>query len=94
MVQESTGDSKAFKWAKLLLENKWLVMLVISAFSSVVTNAKQYFDGMEKDSQIESAVHAVKTFHGMITQQKIIPVDDETKAKVERLERQMEEWHK
>lgn len=44
-----------YDWVKLVLDNKWLVMLFFTSLGSMVTNANQYFIGQE-DDQIKSAM--------------------------------------
>lgn len=50
-----------FDWVKLVLENKWLVMLVIGMFSSVATNVGQVFTVQEKEQTIKATQQQVAT---------------------------------
>jgi len=43
-----------YDWIKLALDNKWLVIMLFTGFSSVVTNATQFISGQDKDIEIQA----------------------------------------
>jgi len=40
-------------WAKLILENKWLVILLFGSITGLAGNVTQYFEVQAKDNEIE-----------------------------------------
>ena len=55
------ADSKLFNWCKLILENKWLILLLISFVTSAAGNVIQEKQVKEKDEHLTMLADSYRT---------------------------------
>ena len=85
-------------WDKLkitsdVLKNNWpLVLMAITALSSLSTNAAQYFSGVEKEAEVLAAQQQVTEVANHLTQTKIIIKESGCTECIRRIEK-LERWH-
>ena len=63
-----------YDWVKLALDNKWIVMLCLTGFSSLVTNAAQLSNTIALEETKTKAIHDVaKGFQAVIEEMETKP---------------------